>query len=429
MNESFLFYIWQHQYFDKRQLVTTQGGSIEIFNSGMLNTHSGPDFSNAKIRLDGMAWAGSVEIHIKSSDWLVHRHDEDQAYENVILHVVWEDDKPIHRTDHTLMPTLQLKGRIEEPLFNAYKKLIHTPCSIPCQQQFSGVDHIVRISMLDRALAQRLETKTNEVINVLQDNMGDWEETAYQLLARNFGFNVNGDAFFQLGKAMPYKVLAKHTDRLIQLEALLFGQAGFLEVAVGDDYYKILQREFRILQVKYQLGSRKLVRAQWRFLRLRPANFPTVRIAQFSMFIHSRRNIFSEIRDAGNTTDLVRLFSGTPAEYWQHHYRFNKKTKHRISSMGEDSIRNILINSVVPLITAYGKFIDDQSFVDRATNLLQSLPAERNAILRHWEKAGGAAETAFDSQALIELYHRFCQPRNCLTCTIGASLLKPKKMA
>jgi Protein of unknown function (DUF2851) len=428
MNESFLYYIWQLQYFDKNDLEARSGEKIEVFNPGTLNTHSGPDFSNAKVMIDGISWAGNVEIHTRSSDWREHHHDTDEAYENVILHVVWQDDLPVYRNDKTILPTLELKSRIDESLIHSYKKLVHNPFTIPCQNSFPRVDEVLKVSMLDRALMQRLESKAGQVIDALKQNNHDWEETAYQLLARNFGFKVNNEAFQRLGRSLPYKILLKHGDKPVQIEALMFGQAGFMDIAIGDEYYKVLRREYKVLGQKYGLYQKKLARAQWRFLRLRPANFPTVRLAQFSALVQKQRNIFSKIIEAQNYESLFELFSVHQSDYWRRHYQFNRKAKQLVPVLGKSSIDNILLNTVTPLLVAYGKFNDLQHFVDRAGLILQFVPAESNAIIKAWKEVGYSAKTSFDSQGLIELYNNYCQRRNCLNCSIGASLVKPRTL-
>jgi hypothetical protein len=330
------------------------------------------------------------------------------------------------RSDQTMMPTLELKDRIERSLVKDYQKLIHNPFSIPCMKSFPMVDDLIKHSMLDRALTQRLETKAFDVIELLKRNNSDWEETTWQLLARNFGFKVNSEPFYQLGKSLPYKIILKHADRPLQIEALLFGQAGFLDVEAGDSYYLTLQREYRLLAVKYGIYDSRLNRAQWRFLRLRPANFPTVRLAQFSALARQRSSLLSGILEAADAHSLIKTFSAGQSDYWLAHYRFNKKSKATVAGLGISSVENILINSVVPLLVAWGKYNDDQSRVDRAVHLLQSLSAESNTVTRTWEMLGYTSGSAFDSQALIELYNNFCQRRNCLSCVIGASLLKPR---
>ncbi len=425
MHESFLYYVWQFQYFNKKDLKTTAGEKIEIFKPGILNTDSGPDFSNAKIKIGELEWAGTVEIHTKASAWEDHHHDSDKAYDNVVLHVVWQNDKPVFRADKTVMPTLELQSLVDESLTLDYKKLVNNPASIPCDTTFPAVNDLVKLSMLDKALMQRLENKATQVIQLLLHNQNDWEEITYQLLARNFGFKVNYDPFFQLSQAVPYKILLKHGDNLSQMESLLFGQAGFLDHALSEEYMKLLQREHSLLAKKYGIENLQLNKSLWKYLRLRPANFPTLRIAQFSALFYERRNLFSQIIESETLQDLKRLFFVTPSEYWHSHYRFGHKTVRSLAGLGESSIDNVIINTIVPLLVAYGKNKDDQIFVDRAVEFLQQLQPESNKITKAWMELGLTAKSAFDSQGLIELNNNFCLKRKCLSCTIGSSILKP----
>ena len=300
MKESFLHYIWQFQYFNKEALVTSDGISLQVFSTGILNSNAGPDFQNAKVKIGDIEWAGSVEIHIKSSEWNDHQHFKDAAYDTVVLHVVWINDKPVLRSDGTSIPTLELKSRVDQALINSYKNLMESSNEIACAKILPIVDSLLIRSMLDSALVQRLETKADLVVEILKRNTHDWEQTTYELLAKNFGFKINSEPFQQLSRSLPYKLLLKHSDNLIQLEALLFGQAGFLEIEPGDEYYILLKREYKILKAKYSLVQR-VKKSQWRFLRLRPANFPTIRIAQFaSLIFHSKNlNIFSKFQVLG----------------------------------------------------------------------------------------------------------------------------------
>ncbi len=425
MHESFLYYVWQFQYFDRTDLKTTDGENIEVFKTGVLNSDSGPDFSNAKIKIGNLDWAGTVEIHTKASAWQDHHHDVDKAYDNVVLHVVWQSDKPVFRADGTAMPTLELQPLVNDSLVVEYKKLVNSPTSIPCEKTFPSISELVRISMLDKALMQRLETKAEQVIQLFNHNQNDWEEITYQLLARNFGFKVNYDPFFQLSQAVPFKILLKHGDSLLQMEALLFGQAGFLDHALKHEYMKLLQREYQLLAGKYSLSGMQLNKSIWKYLRLRPANFPTIRIAQFAALFNANKNLFSRIIDAENLGDLKSIFNVTTSEYWHHHYRFGHKTVRSLSGVGESSIENLIINTVVPMLVAYGKQKDEQLFIDRAVNFLQQIQPESNKITRSWNDLGAPAKSAFDSQALIELNNNFCLKRKCLACTIGATILKP----
>lgn len=425
MQESLLHYIWQFQYFHHEDLKTTTGEPVRIYHPGHRNLDAGPDFSHARIRIGDMEWIGSVEIHIFSSGWLDHKHDADAAYDNVILHVVWEENESIYRKDGSRLPALELKGRVDESLLWQYRKLVNNPYNIPCAHSFNTVSGLVRLTMLDRALVQRLENKAAEVFAILQKNRNDWEETCYQLICRNFGFKVNKSPCQQLAQTLPYRLLRKHAGNILQIEALIFGQAGFLEKTEGDDYYQLLLREYRVLAQKYRLAEKQLNRAQWKFLRLRPANFPTIRLAQLAMLLNKGKSLFSRIIEGNSYADLRQEFSVTQSDYWQHHYRFASASGTRVPSLGEGSIDNIIINTVAPLLVAYAKAKDEQRYTDRAIQLLQEVPSEHNAITRAWQEIGYTSTSAFDSQALIELHNNFCQRRRCLECAIGFSLMRP----
>lgn len=426
MSESFLHYVWQYQYFARTDLRTTTGDEILIFNPGLKNPHAGPDFPQARVRIDGVVWVGSVEIHILTSGWIDHRHDLDPAYDNVVLHVVWKNDCPVLRNDGSIMPTLELFGRIDESFITNYKKLVNSPWIIPCIDQFSNVPPITKIDMIQKATATRLESKTETILAMLKSNDQDWEETCYQLLARNFGFKVNADPFLMLARSVPFKTLLKHADKLLQVEAMLFGQAGFLEDVKGnEDHVNRLVREYALLSVKYQMSSARLNRSQWRFLRLRPANFPTIRIAQFGMLIHKHRQLFGKLIHATSANEIVEVFALQQSPYWKEHYHFFKKGKSEMPSMGLESIYMIIINTIVPLMVAYGKQRDDQDLVDRAFMMLHEVPPETNAIIRQWKTLKLSPLTAFDSQGLIELHDHYCMKHRCLDCTIGAYLLRP----
>jgi hypothetical protein len=426
MTESFLHYIWQFQYFDRHDLSTTDGEVIRVFNPGIRNSNAGPDFSEARIRIGELEWRGTVELHIKASGWSDHRHGDDAAYENVVLHVVWENDKPILRSDGSRMPTLELKDRVDQAMWNSYRRLFTSAESIPCASSWTTVTDLTKLSMLDKVLVLRLEIKARSVLTMLGNNKGDWEETGYQLLVKNFGFKVNAEPFLRLGQSLPYRILQKHTDRPLQVEALLFGVAGFLDKVKADEYSSLLVREYSVLGRKYNLERQQLHKSQWRFLRLRPANFPTVRLAQLASLLSGRRNLISAFLGISSSKELLQLLDVQQSEYWQHHYQFGKQAE-RVPALGKASAQNIVINSIVPLLAAYSLAHDDQHYMDRAVELLQHIPAEKNIITRQWTTLGYKVGSAFDSQALIELYNSFCQKRRCLECMVGSSLIRPKK--
>jgi len=424
MSESFLHYIWLFQYYSKINLATTAGDSITVFNTGFPNAHAGPDFQNCRLRIGAIEWVGSVEVHINSSAWREHGHQTDPSYENVVLHVVWYDDKPVSRIDGTRVPTLELKDRVDEKLIGSYKKLLNDPHAIPCSTSLHKVEALVMSAMLDKVLAVRLESKSNEVLAILQHNNGDWEETCFQLLARNFGFKVNAEPFMQLAKSIPYKIIMKHSDKLEQIEALLLGQAGFLEDRIfPDEYYGRLQREYHLLCRKFGLKFVRMNMSQWKFLRMRPANFPALRIAQFSALICRRKNLFSAILDSEDRRDLKSLLSVEQSAYWTQHYHFGISSKPEY--LGDSSIDKLIVNSAVPLMVAWSRFRDEQRFMDKALAILQEVKGESNNITRQWHLLGIGNNTAADSQALLELYNHFCSRRRCLDCNIGASLIRP----
>ena len=427
MSEAFLHYLWQFQYFDKNELKTTTGETIQIFNPGYRNADAGPDFHTSRIRIADVEWVGSTEIHIQASGWMEHRHDLDPAYENVVLHVVWKNDKAIKRSDGSLLPTLELMNRVDRKFFRDYQRLVNSPETIPCAPFLPQVRDITKFSMIDKVLMGRLEIKAARIFETLHKNHNDWQETCYQLLARSFGFKVNADPFQQLAQLLPYKILRRHGDKVLHFEALLFGQAGFLEEDVDDAYYCLLKREYNLLRQKYTLSDRRLNKTQWKFLRLRPANFPTIRLAEFAALLFKWPNLFSIMLETETFEELFSIFSVKQSEYWSSHYRFFKNAKETVNFLGESSISTIIINTVVPLLVAYGKSKDDQRYVDRAVSILQQAPGESNSIITQWKTLGLKSKTAFDSQALIELQNNYCTKRRCLDCTIGVSLINPRR--
>lgn len=424
MTESFLHYVWQYQYFDKNDLRNTQGEPLTIFKTGLPNHNAGPDFSNARIRIDSIEWMGSIEVHVNASEWLQHKHQHDKAYDTVVLHVVWKNDKPIQRSDGTAMPTLELKNRVSETLLQSYKKLVNHPDPIPCSHSLAAVPFIIKTSALERALTQRLEAKAAIILDILKKKNNDWEETTYQLLGKNFGFKVNSDPFERVTQAISYKILLKHADKPYQVEALLFGIAGLLDKKT-DEYSKLLDKEYAFLKTKYLLQEKQLHKSHWRFLRLRPANFPTIRIAQFASLIGSQRHLFSAIIAAESIQGLRQLFDITQSSYWQEHYQLCKPSKGIIHGLGTVAIETIIINTVAPLLVAYSQYKDEPLWTERALGFLSKLSSEKNSIMRQWLSVGWKANTAFDSQGMIELKNNYCAKRQCLQCAIGASLVRP----
>jgi hypothetical protein len=429
VTEAFLYFLWQYQYFNKLSLTTTDGESVQIIHPGFRNHESGPDFFNARLLINDVDWGGTVEMHIKTSDWLAHQHQHDQAYDNVVLHVVWQDDqtssgKRVNRTNGTPIPTLELQSRTTTDLLNRYATLSESREPIPCASQFRTVQPLRITSMLDKAMLQRLERKAAGVQVLAEQANGDWEEVAYRLLAMNMGFKINAAPMEQLARAVPLKALLKHRDVIAQAEAMLFGAAGLLDTDVTDEYSQLLQREYRFLAAKYQLNDKEVTTHAWKWGRLRPANFPTLRLAQFAQLVTQNASLFSLFVGTTDAGRLLKALQIIPSDYWQTHYRFGKPTEKTVSSLGETSAVNIVVNTAVPLLAAYAHHRGQPAYIDRAITLLEQLPAEKNHLIDNWGALGLGIKTAFDSQAAIELHNEFCTHKKCLSCQIGVGLIK-----
>ncbi|GAA4456095.1 DUF2851 family protein [Nibrella saemangeumensis] len=431
MPESFLYFLWQYQYFSALGLSTTEGEPVQVLHPGFRNPNAGPDFLNARLIVGDVEWGGTVEAHTKTSDWLAHRHQHDPAYDNVILHLVWENDRPrpqqaIARTDGTPIPTLELKDRTAGDLLQRYLQLADSGESIPCAGQFQTVHPLRRTAMLDKALMQRLEQKAGLVYQIYEATGQDWEETTYRLLAINFGFRINADPMEQLSRAVPLKVIQKHRNTLIQVEAMLFGTAGMLRnLTERDEYTEALLREYRFLSAKYNLADKELPGYIWKWSRLRPANFPTLRLAQIVSLLTLHRSLFSVFMDTTEVADLLRALQIHPSDYWRTHYRFGKATEKAAPMLGSSSASTLLINTAVPLLAAYAHHRNQPHYIDRAVGLLEQLPAEKNNIITRWTELDLPITSAFDSQASLELYNEFCLPKKCLNCQIGLALVRP----
>jgi hypothetical protein len=431
MREDFLAYLWQYQYFDHRQLATTGGEPISVVAPGQPNTHAGPDFGQAQVEIGGVRWAGAVELHGRTSDWLRHAHMRDRAYDQVVLHVVWEHDLPpndarIGRADGSPIPVLELRGRTD-PLLVEKFHLLQANDGIACAPQWPTVPPITVLAMLDKALVQRLERKAGEVLARLAANHGDWEETTYQTLAKNFGFKVNAEPFSRLAQALPYRVLRKHAPDLLATEALLLGQAGWLAGDLADPYLQRLQAEHRFLAHKHDLAPHQLARHEWKLLRLRPANFPPVRLAQLAALIHQQQSLFVNVIASLDFGPLRAWLGVAQSEYWRHHYLPGQPdpSPTPMAGLGPTSIDNIITNTVAPLLAAYSIHKGEDAYLERATSFLEQLPAEANHITKRWAALGLNLAHTSDTQAVTELFNEFCTPRRCLACAIGASLVRP----
>lgn len=421
MTEEFLHYIWQFRLFSP-ELRLQSGEQIEVLSPGAKNNDSGPDFFNARVRIGDTIWAGNVEIHILSSDWKRHNHQNNKNYDTVILHVVWRDDSEVFRKDGERIPTLELDGKFNENAWKSYQEFMNSKQWIPCTNSITKVDLFILTSCLERVLIERLEKKALLVEQVLSLTNNDWAQTFYRLLARNMGFKLNNQAFEMLAHSLPYSFLAKHADNLFQIEAMIFGQAGLLEGKFIDDYPNQLKKEFGFLQKKFDLVP--IDSHLWRFMRLHPGNFPTIRLAQFASIIHHSANIIGELFDSNDTIVYRKLFGAEASTYWNSHYTFDKPSPPKRKTLGMSSVDLLIINLVAPILLAYGRRKSDYVMTEKPLDLLIQIKAEDNSVIRKWIELGVPVSNAATSQALLELKTIYCDARKCLNCRIGIELLK-----
>lgn len=422
MKEEFLHHLWRLKRFEIKNLKSVSNEEIQIIHGGFHNHNSGPDFENARIRIGSQVWAGNVEIHVRSSDWLKHKHQNDPAYNNVILHVVYEYDQEIFIGNNlSPIPTIVLDGRFNEKLYLEYEKFLNNSLIIPCASQLSTVDSLIRESMIDRVLVERLEQKAQIISELLTQNKQDWNETFYQWISRGFGLKVNADPMLDLAQNIPQQILGKHKDNLFQLEAILFGVSGLIEEG-EDDYTLKLAKEFKFLSHKYQL--KELEKVIWKFSRIRPMSFPTLRLAQFAAMIFKSENLFSEILGIGDIKSFQNLFDLEVSEYWNTHYRFGNSTEMFSGTPGEEFINIQIINVIVPFLFIYSTIKKEPFYKQRALDILDQLKPENNKITKVFKDLGFSIDSGYRSQAIIQLDQYYCKPKKCLNCSIGTHLLK-----
>ncbi len=408
-------------------MLTNGGETIQIQFPGHYNTNQGPDFSDAKIKIDKTTWAGTVELHIKTSDWNKHNHQHDKNYNNVILHVVWEDDGqrnsvPLRSAEQrSAVPVLELQSRVSGMMLQRYEELMNSTSFISCENCISSVHTVTWSGWKERLLAERLLRKARVVENFLKQTHYHWEETFWWMLAKNFGARINADAFEAMARSLPVSILAKHKTRIHQLEALLFGQAGLLSDKFSEDYPLLLQKEFLFLKKKYKLRS---IQHPVYFLRMRPGNFPTIRLAQLAALINHTEHLFSTTRDAGTLTEITGLFDVTANDYWHYHYRFDESSVFKKKKPGKEMIDNIIINTICPALFAYGVYQGENRYREKAVNWLEQTAAENNVITKGFRQLGMEIQNAFDSQSLIELKNEYCNKKRCLDCSAGNAILK-----
>lgn len=406
-------------------LRTTTGKPVEVIDAGLPNTNAGPDFFNAKLKIDGTLWVGNVEVHTVASDWMRHGHDKDVAYDNVILHVAETVDCEVFRANGASVPQLQLS--CPESIRRHYTELSHAEIYPPCYSILASLPKLTVHSWLSALQVERFEQKARVIAARLEHCNNHWEDVFFITLSRNFGFGLNGDAFEAWANHLPFRAIDKHRDNLFQVEAFFFGQAGLLdeELPDEDEYYRKLQKEFRYLQHKFELSA-PMPATQWRFLRLRPGNFPHVRLAQLANLYYRERSLFSRIMEAETLEAVRKLLTVSTSPYWEEHFNFKKTSPRQEKQVGKNAQNLIVINTVIPFLYAYGLHKADEALCERATRFLESLKAEDNHIIRHWSGAGLPVSTAADSQALLQLQKEYCDKKDCLRCRFGFEYLRQK---
>ena len=422
MKEELLHYIWNYKLFYKSELRTTSGEEIEIISVGTHNFNSGSDFFNAKIRIAGQLWAGNVEIHVNSSDWYLHNHENDSNYDNVILHVVWEHDSEVFNSENVEIPTLELNGLVSKELLESYHQLFSRPKKwINCENNISVVDSFIIDNWLERLFFERLEQKSLFVSEVLEETKYNWEEVVFRLIARNFGLKINARAFFEMAGALNFSMIRKVSQNQFGLEALFYGQLGLLISQSEEPYFNELKKEYAYLIKKFKLSEQVILKAE--FFRLRPSNFPTIRISQLANLIHSRPNFFTELMRFNKMNQFYDIFDIGTSEFWKTHYTFDKESKKSSKKLTKSFIDLLVINTIIPVKFMYLKHLGKSDFSD-ILGLIKELKPEKNGIIDRFKALKMPVNNAFDSQALLELKNNYCAKQKCLQCAIGNSLLK-----
>lgn len=420
--EQLLHYVWKHKIFSLKELKTTTGQQVEVIDTGLANTDAGPDFFNAKLKLDGVLWIGNIEIHERSSDWFKHGHHADTGYNSVILHIASEIDTEISRSNGERIPQIQLI--CPEAVRTNYKELLETDSYPPCYRIIPSLPPFTAHSWMTALQMERFEQKATLLNERLKRCQGNWEDAFFITLARNFGFGLNGDAFETWAHRLPFRAVDKHRNDLFQIEAIFFGQAGILEDSDGDGYYLRLKKEYIYLQHKFELIPMNT--SLWRFLRLRPTNFPHIRIAQLACLYHRAYGLLSRIMETETLQGVRDILKGGTSEYWLTHYTFGGSSPSRPKALSNTSLDLLIINTVVTFLYAYGLHKGNPVLCARAGSFLEELKAENNYITRMWEQCGMKASNAADSQALIQLKKEYCDKKKCLYCRIGYEYLKRK---
>ena len=421
MREDFLHYLWKFKKFETLNLRTTQNDQIVIIKTGDYLELSGPDFFNAQIKIGNQKWAGNVEIHIKSSDWYVHHHEKDPAYENVILHVVWEHDTEIFSKNNTEIPVLVLKDYVSPEVLHNYHSLLSLKSWISCEKQIAQIDEFVFKNWQERLFFERLERKSKFIYDLLEETNGDWESVLFSLLAKNFGLNTNGNTFLQIAKAIPFSIVRKESFEIENLEALLFGTSGLLDSEKEDLYFNDLKMRYFYLLHKYQLG--KVYTDPLQFFKHRPDNFPTIRLSQLAQLYNKNQNLFSQIIILKSASAVYELLNAATSLYWENHYQFDKESPKKSKPLSRSFIDLLIVNTIIPLQFAYSNRIGECN-AEELILFMNEVSPEKNAVIDKFESFGVLSKTAFETQTLLELKNEYCNNKACLRCAIGIELLK-----
>ena len=416
MKEEFIYYLWENRLLSN-DLVTVDGEEVSIISVGIRNHDSGPDYLDARIKIGGTLWVGHVEMHVNTSDWFRHGHQDDEAYNNVVLHVVYHND-----CERLNIPTVEIAGKFDENILARYEGFMRSRQWIPCAKLISNVQQFTWLSWLERLVVERLETEVKDVFARLVENNYDWEETVYQRVMRYLGMKVNNDAFERLAKILPLNILRKHLDNALQVEAMIFGCAGFLEGTFEEPYPVLLQREFKILKSKFNLSVMPM--AYWKFLRMRPPNFPTIRLAQTASLICSCDTLFSKILAINDLKTMRNIFDVNTNDYWETHFIFGKPSKKMTKTFGSTAIDVLIINAIVPVLFAYGIYHDNETLKEKSLDFLEKMKPEDNLVIRKFEEMGVNVCNAQQSQAVLHLYKCYCKKRKCLNCRVFSALFK-----
>lgn len=421
MNELNMALIWKNRRFQQNPQLTT-GESIQIISPGIENSHAGADFQHARIRIDGIEWIGAVELHVKASDWLLHRHDADKSYENVILHVVWEDNQTIQYEAGKPIPTLCLSKWIQK------EQIEISPASqnpLACHAFFESVSRNIKTDMINQMIQARMLGKYNDMRKILIENKGDWEEAFYISLAISFGFSLNAEPMLRLARSLPLKLILLYRDRHVGIEAALFGIAGLLEEPIQDEYQFELRREYIHLKKKHAWPESHLQKSDWKMLRLRPANFPQIRLAQFAEIIRANCALISLLLEMQELKTIQQLFEIPLEGYWGNHVQFGKKSAPHHTRLGASAFQSICINTLIPMLICYSRERNQPQYEQKAWRWLAELHGENNQITRYFSSLGLPIKTARDSQACIHWYRHYCEKKKCLQCAVGQAILTP----